>query len=153
MGLSVVVDSECEKAISQLFAAGQAVKTGLIIGAVTDKRHMVLKLVPTPSAGEEAADASPMQGVDAGWAGIHAAQVTRALPGGVEVLGAYMLCRGDATATVRKLTFAPTPTPPRTTPDRPRAGSRRARRRRWRMAGRSRARGSGWRCTLARGGG
>ena len=62
-------------------------ETGLLIAHHGAKVDTILRLVPTPSAdGKSAATA-----LDADWMLAHAAQVSRMLPGGIVVLGVYIL--------------------------------------------------------------
>ena len=62
-------------------------ETGLLIAHHGAKVDTILRLVPTPSADSK----SPATTLDADWMLAHAVQVSRMLPGGIVVLGVYVL--------------------------------------------------------------
>ena len=62
-------------------------ETGLLIAQQGSKADTILRLVPTPNA-EEGKEATAL---DSDWVLAHAGQVARMLPGGIVVLGMYVL--------------------------------------------------------------
>ena len=62
-------------------------ETGLLIAQQGSKADTILRLVPTPNA-EEGKEAAAL---DSEWVLAHAGQVARMLPGGIMVLGVYVL--------------------------------------------------------------
>jgi hypothetical protein len=62
-------------------------ETGLLLAHHGAKVDTILRLVPTPSADSKSAATT----LDADWMLAHAAQVSRMLPGGIVVLGVYVL--------------------------------------------------------------
>ncbi len=62
-------------------------ETGLLLAHHGAKVDTILRLVPTPSADSKSAATT----LDTDWMLAHAAQVSRMLPGGIVVLGVYVL--------------------------------------------------------------
>ena len=62
-------------------------ETGLLLAHHGAKVDTILRLVPTPSADSKSAATT----LDADWMLAHAAQVSRMLPGGIVILGVYVL--------------------------------------------------------------
>ena len=65
----------------------KAFETGLLIAHQGAKVDTVLRLIPTPTA----EDGKPATALDSDWVLSHAKAVSRMLPGGIVVLGVYVL--------------------------------------------------------------
>ena len=92
-----------------LFSSGVHFQTGVVVGQNVPGKMCVVALCPTPIEDEDSCedtpDARPPQtSFDADWATLHAQQVARFLPGGLSVLGMYVVGQpsGPWTATVQR---------------------------------------------------
>lgn len=109
MGRSYVVDAVVEKYFSSLEAGSAAFTTGLLIGQSSPQRDYVVLSTKTPQRGTEGCSGT-MDDVDIDWVTEHAKQVSRMLPGGLSVLGVFIVVlpelSKEATNMLRKLVFA-----------------------------------------------
>lgn len=116
MGRLITFDSHLQDSLSNLVSRKSS-HIGLIIGQCTPQRDLALRLCPTPhyveneTSGDtlESGDgtqkakksnkkSTKVEGVpelDEKWICQHAKQVTRVLPGGLDVLGAYVIASTD----------------------------------------------------------
>lgn len=105
MGRGYIVEEAVEGYLSKLCeqqAAGEV--TGLLIGQSSAQRDFVVVAARTPQRDETAAGNS----VDKEWVTEHARQVSRMLPGGLSVLGVFIISDTDAKdtlTTLRQLVF------------------------------------------------
>ena len=78
--------------VDAAYEAKQRARTfecGLLVAQIGSRADLLLRLVPTPANDEGGTGAA--RSLDAGWMLEHAVQVRRMLPGGVGVIGAYIL--------------------------------------------------------------
>lgn len=106
MGKTVVADDQPQNYIYEVLKSGKWC-IGLIIGQLTSQRDFVVKLIRTPEPVEDDCkddeeSSSPskkrrrsrpdsLMGVDEQWMVLHAKQVTRMLPGGIDVIGLFVV--------------------------------------------------------------
>ncbi|XP_065829888.1 protein odr-4 homolog isoform X2 [Oscarella lobularis] len=106
MGRSVLLEDQAQKRIHSLIEKGTW-EFGLLIGHLTARRDYVACLIPTPQD-ENESDGGKIA-VDDKWAIEHAKQVMRMLPGGLTVVGVYVVAAPDAArafqAQLRQLVF------------------------------------------------
>ncbi|KAM4623820.1 protein odr-4 homolog isoform 1-T3 [Polymixia lowei] len=110
MGRGYMVEDAVERYLSKLCAAGAAPVTGLLIGQSSAQRDFVIMGTQTPQREQSttAADRS-LDKQDLEWVTEHARQVSRMLPGGLSVLGVFIITDTDAKDTLntlRQLVFA-----------------------------------------------
>ncbi|XP_048117028.1 protein odr-4 homolog [Alosa alosa] len=109
MGRGYVVEAVVEKYFSSLEAGSAAFTTGLLIGQSSPQRDYVVLPTKTPQRGTESSSGA-LDDVDIEWVTEHAKQVSRMLPGGLSVLGVFMIVlpelSKEAMNTLRKLVFA-----------------------------------------------
>eukprot|EP00038_Savillea_parva_P025578 m.48426 g.48426 ORF g.48426 m.48426 type:complete len:452 (-) comp6992_c0_seq2:89-1444(-) len=93
-----------ERHVSSLFGRCKW-QTGVIIGAVTDKRHFAVAVIPTPP--EDVDSAGDFASLDKEWVALHAEQVRQALPGGLDIVGVYLFGSGkvDYATKLRQLVY------------------------------------------------
>ncbi|XP_069823537.1 protein odr-4 homolog [Dendropsophus ebraccatus] len=116
MGRSYYVDEAVEKYFTKIIQQGKPYVTGLLIGHCSTQRDYVLLAVQTPQkeelseAPQKTAGPSRLEEIDEEWVSIHATQVNRMLPGGLLVVGVFLITSPelskDSQNTLRKLIFA-----------------------------------------------
>ncbi|NP_956910.3 protein odr-4 homolog isoform X1 [Danio rerio] len=115
MGRSYFVDEAVEEYLSGLQAAPGSCVTGLLAGHSSPQRDFVVLAVQTPhreSEGQTKATAggSALDDIDVAWLTEHAKQVSRMLPGGLCILGLFIVTppelSKDANNTLKRLLFA-----------------------------------------------
>ncbi|XP_037132602.1 protein odr-4 homolog [Syngnathus acus] len=107
MGRGYIVDDAVEVYLSKLCAQQSDNVTGLVIGQNSIQRDFVVMACQTPPKDEPLVDAG--KSLDKEWISEHARQVSRMLPGGLSVLGVFIITDADAKetlATLRQLVFA-----------------------------------------------
>ncbi|KAG7525623.1 hypothetical protein JOB18_029512 [Solea senegalensis] len=107
MGRGYIVDDAVERYLSALCGQPTVPVTGLLIGQSTTQRDFVVMATRTPQR-EESTTATG-NSVDKDWVTEHARQVSRMLPGGLSVLGVFIITENDGKetqATLRQLVFA-----------------------------------------------
>jgi hypothetical protein len=101
--VDVVADRDgVQKRVLDLARAAPSgvIPSGLVLGARSAERDVLLCLVPTPAVpGELREKGAAGKAVAEDWADEHARQVARSLPGGIEIAGAFVV--GDAAAGAR----------------------------------------------------
>ncbi|KAJ8321279.1 hypothetical protein KUTeg_001137 [Tegillarca granosa] len=132
MGRTVLADDSIQTYVNNLFEAGQW-HLGIIIGQLTIQKDYAVRLIRTPEPVEDEvseeeeeelleatkskrqrrrSDHKPESLVDADekWAATHAKQVTRMLPGGLDVIGIFAVApptmMQSSQNTLRKVMFA-----------------------------------------------
>ncbi|KAM9469476.1 protein odr-4 homolog isoform 1-T1 [Clarias gariepinus] len=115
MGRGYIVEECVEKYLTNLSAAAGSCETGLFIGQCSAQRDFVVLAVRTPHRDTEAptesrSTPSSLDSIDVEWVAEHARQVSRMLPGGVSVLGLFLIAPPEASKeaqnTLKKLVFA-----------------------------------------------
>uniref|UniRef100_A0A672HT94 Protein odr-4 homolog n=1 Tax=Salarias fasciatus TaxID=181472 RepID=A0A672HT94_SALFA len=104
MGRGFIVEDAVEGYLSQLCEQQAGPVTGLLIGQSSAQRDFVVLATRTPQR-----DESTGSSVDKEWVTEHARQVSRMLPGGLSVLGVFIITDADAKdtlTTLRQLVFA-----------------------------------------------
>uniref|UniRef100_A0A1A8BWT7 Protein odr-4 homolog n=1 Tax=Nothobranchius kadleci TaxID=1051664 RepID=A0A1A8BWT7_NOTKA len=106
MGRSYIVEDDVEEYLCNLCSTQSGTVTGLFIGQCSIQRDFIVMAARTPQKEESADDG---QLVDKEWVSEHARQVSRMLPGGLSVLGVFIISDSDAKdslTTLRQLVFA-----------------------------------------------
>ncbi|XP_067109457.1 protein odr-4 homolog isoform X1 [Osmerus mordax] len=121
MGRGYIVEEFVQKYLFNLTAAGATSVTGLLIGQSAPQRDYVVLAARTPprdqtgegrgqASGATAAGTSLDHETDVEWVSEHARQVSRMLPGGLSVVGVFLLTppevAKEAQNTLRQLVFA-----------------------------------------------
>ncbi|XP_053095935.1 protein odr-4 homolog isoform X3 [Pangasianodon hypophthalmus] len=115
MGRGYIVEECVEKYLTNLSAAAGSCETGLFIGQCSAQRDFVVLAVRTPHRETEGATESQrtpilLDNIDVEWVAEHARQVSRMLPGGVSVLGLFLIAPPEVSKevqnTLKKLVFA-----------------------------------------------
>ncbi|XP_028857385.1 protein odr-4 homolog isoform X2 [Denticeps clupeoides] len=115
MGRTYVADDTVQKYLSSLHTAGGVCITGLLIGQLSLQRDYVLLSTKTPhrdsdGPGEGHSSSGLLDDADLEWATEHAKQVSQMLPGGMSVLGVFLIVppelSKEAPSTLRRLVFA-----------------------------------------------
>lgn len=107
MGRGYIVDDAVEEYLSKLCEQKASQITGLLIGQSSAQRDFVVMATRTPQREESTGSAG--NSVDKDWVTEHARQVSRMLPGGLSVLGVFIISDTDAKdtqTTLRQLVFA-----------------------------------------------
>ncbi|KAM9323548.1 protein odr-4 homolog isoform 1-T3 [Pholidichthys leucotaenia] len=107
MGRGYVVEEAVEGYLSQLCGQQAGPVTGLLIGQSSPQKDFVVMASRTPS--KEESTAAAVNPLDKEWVSEHARQVSRMLPGGLSVLGVFIISDTDAKdslTTLRQLVFA-----------------------------------------------
>ncbi|XP_057712482.1 protein odr-4 homolog [Corythoichthys intestinalis] len=107
MGRGYIVDDSVEMYLSKLCEQQSDIVTGLVIGQNSPQRDFVVMACRTPSRDEPLVGVG--KGLDKEWISEHARQVSRMLPGGLSVLGVFIITDVDAKetlASLRQLVFA-----------------------------------------------
>ncbi|XP_061587974.1 protein odr-4 homolog [Cololabis saira] len=106
MGRVYIVEDAVEEYLSQLCSQQASQVTGLIIGQSSAQRDFVVMAAQTPQK-EQSSGAG--KSLDKEWVSEHARQVSRMLPGGLSVLGVFIITDSDAKdtlTTLRQLVFS-----------------------------------------------
>ncbi|XP_054888550.1 protein odr-4 homolog isoform X2 [Poeciliopsis prolifica] len=106
MGRSYIVEDDVEGYLSKLCSQPAGPVTGLLIGQSTVQRDFVVMATRTPQ-NDESGDGG--KSVDKEWVSEHARQASRMLPGGLSVLGVFIISESDAKdtlTTLRQLVFS-----------------------------------------------
>ncbi|XP_051989880.1 LOW QUALITY PROTEIN: protein odr-4 homolog [Xyrauchen texanus] len=115
MGRSCFVDEAVEKYLSGVQAPPGSCVTGLLIGQSSPQRDFVVLAVKTPQRANEGQPKASKGGclldeIDVKWVTEHARQVSRMLPGGLCVLGLFLVTppelSKDAQNSLKRLIFA-----------------------------------------------
>lgn len=107
MGRGYIVEDAVEGYLSKLCEQQAGPVTGLLIGQSSTQRDFVVMATRTPQREESTAVAG--NSLDKEWVAEHARQVSRMLPGGLSVLGVFIITDTDAKDTLtslRQLVFA-----------------------------------------------
>ncbi|XP_061654220.1 protein odr-4 homolog [Phyllopteryx taeniolatus] len=107
MGRGYIVDDTVEVYLSKLCDQQSDHVTGLVIGQSSTQRDFVVMACRTPSRDEPLVGTG--KSLDKEWISEHARQVSRMLPGGLCVLGVFVIIDADAKdtlASLRQLAFA-----------------------------------------------
>ncbi|CAI5642270.1 protein odr-4 homolog isoform X2 [Oreochromis aureus] len=94
MGRGYIVQDDVEGYLSKLCEQKADPVTGLLIGQSSTQRDFVVMAIRTPQKEESAAAAR--NSVDKEWVTEHARQVSRMLPGGLSVVGVFIITDADA---------------------------------------------------------
>ncbi|XP_029474666.1 protein odr-4 homolog isoform X2 [Rhinatrema bivittatum] len=115
MGRSYFVEEAVGQYLSNLITREKACVTGLLIGQCSSQRDYIVLAVRTPFKEEQSESSRGralhprLSDVDEEWAAEHANQVSRMLPGGLLVLGVFIITSPelskDAQTVLRKLVF------------------------------------------------
>lgn len=104
-----VVEEEVGRYLSSSCSSSPPL-TGLLIGQSSAQKDFVVKATRTPQREETGpAPSGPGAGLDMEWVTEHARQVTRMLPGGLNILGVFYISDAkseDTLSTLRQLVFA-----------------------------------------------
>ncbi|KAJ8270310.1 hypothetical protein GJAV_G00112810 [Gymnothorax javanicus] len=118
MGRSYIVDDLVEKYLINLQSLDLPFVTGLLIGQIAVQKDYVLLATRTPPREKEpeskissgSTAVTSLDGIDVQWVSEHAKQVSQMLPGGLSVLGVFLIHPPDLTKeaqnTLRRLLFA-----------------------------------------------
>ncbi|XP_060800273.1 protein odr-4 homolog isoform X3 [Neoarius graeffei] len=115
MGRGYIVEECVEKYLTNLSVAAGSCEIGLFIGQCSAQRDFVVLAVLTPHRNTEGATESQtapssLDSIDVEWVAEHARQVSRMLPGGMSVLGLFLVAppevSKEAQNTLKKLVFA-----------------------------------------------
>nr|XP_046263714.1 protein odr-4 homolog [Scatophagus argus] len=107
MGRGYIVEDAVEGYLSKLCEIRAGPVTGLLIGQSSAQRDFVVMAARTPQREESSSTAG--NSLDKEWVTEHARQVSRMLPGGLSVLGVFIITDTDAKDTIttlRQLVFA-----------------------------------------------
>ncbi|XP_026525069.1 protein odr-4 homolog [Notechis scutatus] len=95
MGRSYFVEEAVGQYLSDLSAKSKKIITGLLVGQCSQQRDYVLLAIRTPVKEEEsnssASHHTDLSNIDEEWTAAHARQVTRMLPGGLLVVGVFII--------------------------------------------------------------
>nr|XP_033818138.1 protein odr-4 homolog isoform X2 [Geotrypetes seraphini] len=116
MGRSYFVEEAVGQYLSSLISKEKNLVTGLLIGQCSSQRDYILLAVRTPSKEEQSESPKVnhiqprLSDLDEEWIAEHANQVIRMLPGGLLVLGVFIITSPelskDAQTVLRKLVFS-----------------------------------------------
>ncbi|XP_074733238.1 protein odr-4 homolog isoform X1 [Strix uralensis] len=113
MGRTYFVEEAIGQYLSDLSTNLKPYVTGLLIGQCSPQRDYVIRAVRTPPKEEQKEDhisPSKLASVDEEWITTHASQVSRMLPGGLLVLGVFIIATPelskDSQNALRKLIFS-----------------------------------------------
>ncbi|XP_075689572.1 protein odr-4 homolog isoform X2 [Rhinoderma darwinii] len=116
MGRSYYVDEAVEKYFTKIIQQEKSYVTGLLIGHCSMQRDYVVLAVQTPHKEDQGevpkkrTGPSKLDEIDEEWVSIHASQVSRMLPGGLLVVGVFLITSPelskDSQNALRKLIFA-----------------------------------------------
>ncbi|KAG8200603.1 hypothetical protein JTE90_000671 [Oedothorax gibbosus] len=120
MGRIITFDNHVQETVNTITKA-KTIHLGLIIGQCTEQKDIVLHLCPSPKKDEppDSDTAAPKQSknkskdvidLDEKWICQHAKQLLRTLPGGLDILGLYVVASADNStkqqAQLRQILFA-----------------------------------------------
>ncbi|XP_028987012.1 protein odr-4 homolog isoform X2 [Betta splendens] len=106
MGRGYIVEDAVEGYLSNLCGQQAGTTTGLLIGQSSSQRDFVIMATCTPQRHDSSASGNSL---DKEWITEHARQVSRMLPGGISVLGVFVITDNDTKdilTTLRQLVFA-----------------------------------------------
>ncbi|XP_009482056.1 protein odr-4 homolog isoform X2 [Pelecanus crispus] len=113
MGRTYFVEEAVGQYLSDLSTKLKPYVTGLLIGQCSPQRDYVIRAVRTPPKEEQKEDnisPSKLVSIDEEWITTHASQVSRMLPGGLLVLGVFIIATPelskDSQNALRKLIFS-----------------------------------------------
>ncbi|XP_061201726.1 protein odr-4 homolog isoform X2 [Neopsephotus bourkii] len=112
MGRTYFVEEAIGPYLSNLSTKVQPYVTGLLIGQCSVQKDYIIQAVRTPPKEEQKEDISPskLASIDEEWITAHASQVSRMLPGGLLVLGVFIITSPelskDSQNALRKLIFS-----------------------------------------------
>ncbi|XP_030902615.1 protein odr-4 homolog isoform X2 [Melopsittacus undulatus] len=112
MGRTYFVEEAIGQYLSNLSTKVQPYVTGLLIGQCSVQKDYVIQAVRTPLKEEQKEDTKPskLASIDEEWITTHASQVSRMLPGGLLVLGVFIITSPelskDSQNALRKLIFS-----------------------------------------------
>ncbi|KAM9619610.1 protein odr-4 homolog isoform 2-T5 [Morphnus guianensis] len=113
MGRTYFVEEAIGQYLSDLSTKLKPYVTGLLIGQCSPQRDYVIQAVRTPPKEEQKEDnisPSKLASIDEEWITTHASQVSRMLPGGLLVLGVFIIATPelskDCQNALRKLIFS-----------------------------------------------
>ncbi|XP_027521099.1 protein odr-4 homolog isoform X2 [Corapipo altera] len=112
MGRTYFVEEGIGQYLSELSTAVKPFVTGLLIGQCSPQRDYVIRAVRTPPKDQHKEQNIPpkLASLDEEWITTHASQVSRMLPGGLLVLGVFMIASPelakDGQNALRKLIFS-----------------------------------------------
>ncbi|XP_077393141.1 protein odr-4 homolog isoform X2 [Festucalex cinctus] len=101
MGRGYIVDDTVEVYLSKLCEQQSVNVTGLVIGQNSSQRDFVVMACRTPSRNDPLVGGE--KSLDKEWISEHARQVSRMLPGGLSVLGVFVITDADAKETLASL--------------------------------------------------
>ncbi|XP_026231303.1 protein odr-4 homolog [Anabas testudineus] len=107
MGRGYIVEDIVEGYLTKLCEQQAGTVTGLLIGQSSAQRDFVITATRTPQRDESSEPTG--KSLDKEWVTEHARQVSRMLPGGISVLGIFIITDNDAKdtlTTLRQLVFA-----------------------------------------------
>ncbi|KFP70986.1 PREDICTED: protein odr-4 homolog [Acanthisitta chloris] len=113
MGRTYFVEEAIGQYLSELSTKGKPYVTGLLIGQCSLQRDYIIRAVRTPSRDlqQEGSSSPPnLASLDEEWITTHASQVSRMLPGGLLVLGVFLIATPDlakdSQSALRKVIFS-----------------------------------------------
>ncbi|KAM9544318.1 protein odr-4 homolog isoform 1-T2 [Guaruba guarouba] len=112
MGRTYFVEEAISQYLSNLSTKVQLYVTGLLIGQCSMQKDYIIQAVRTPPKEEqkEVINPSKLESIDEEWITTHASQVSRMLPGGLLVLGVFIITcpelSKDSQNALRKLIFS-----------------------------------------------
>ncbi|XP_070795388.1 protein odr-4 homolog [Pituophis catenifer annectens] len=114
MGRSYFVEEAVGQYLSDLTAKPKRLITGLLVGQCSQQRDYVLLAIRTPVKEEESNSSAnhhtDLSNIDEEWTAAHARQVSRMLPGGLLVVGVFIISVPELAKEIqnilRKLLFA-----------------------------------------------
>ncbi|XP_075363935.1 protein odr-4 homolog isoform X3 [Mycteria americana] len=113
MGRTYFVEEAIGQYLSDLSTKLKPYVTGLLIGQCSPQRDYIIRAVRTPPKEEQKEDnisPSKLASIDEEWITTHASQVSRMLPGGLLVLGVFIIATPemskDSQNALRKLIFS-----------------------------------------------
>ncbi|XP_064458810.1 protein odr-4 homolog [Ornithodoros turicata] len=102
MGRTVVYDDHVQKSLNGFIkTAGKDLMVGVIIGQCAQQRDIVIHVASSPKKADgdhkegDGKRKIPSPCIDESWMCQHARQVTRMLPGGLDILGLFAVAPGD----------------------------------------------------------
>lgn len=113
MGRTYFVEEAIGQYLSDLSTKFKPYVTGLLIGQCSSQRDYVIRAVRTPPKEEQKegnTSPSKLESIDEEWITAHASQVSRMLPGGLLVLGVFIIATPelskDSQNALRKIIFS-----------------------------------------------
>ncbi|XP_040841318.1 protein odr-4 homolog isoform X3 [Ochotona curzoniae] len=111
MGRTYIVEETVGQYLSDVGLQGKAVVCGLLVGQCSPQKDYVILAARTPPKEEQQENLEhPQAQLDEEWAAEHANQVSRMLPGGLSILGVFIVTAvgltDDLQHTLRRLLFA-----------------------------------------------